>query len=75
MAKSSSMLLIGMGPKPKGKDSENSGDEDETKDARLSAVKALFAAVKSGDTEAADEALQTHYDLCAGHMSDEDEEY
>jgi DNA-binding GntR family transcriptional regulator len=70
------MLLIGMGPKPKSKGDEP--EEDATKEGRVAAVKALISALKSGDAEAADEALQTHYDLCAESKhapSDEDDEY
>ncbi len=91
MASKSSMLLIGLAGKPKsggdkpmgkgmgpmliGDKSEEEAPEDDTKEGRVAAMKAFISAVKSGDAEAADDALQTHYDLCseAHRMSEEDE--
>ena len=80
------MLMIGIKPKAKpaseeksdkssllmiGKKSEPEEGEDPTKEARLAAASALAKAVKSGDASGIDEALKTHYELCAeSHASE-----
>lgn len=54
-------LLLALGSEP-------DGDEPTDKpkgSSSLSAAKALLSAIKADDAEAADEALQLHYQTCA----------
>lgn len=73
-------MLVALGLKPeKGSKSYEPDEDDEDSDmggeAKLDAAKALISAVKSGDAEAVNKALERHYEACAhGGESDTDGE-
>lgn len=69
--KGGGMLLIGIGPKPKGKgksgdDMEDSGEydaeDDDLRETKLAAADALKSALDSGDKEAMVDALDAFMD-------------
>jgi DNA-binding FadR family transcriptional regulator len=73
------VLMIGGKAKPepaKGDDEDKAEGEDSTKlgdEARKQASRDIIRAVKMGDPDALDKALEAHYEACEGARSDEAE--
>lgn len=70
-------IMVG-GVKPKGAAGPDDGDGADDESAREDAAQDVLDAIKKGDAKALDEALATHYAMCAHHGEpgeDDEDEY